>query len=223
MTETISKLIQFRYRAINVEHSCQHGTNEEPEHSHTLNMLINDIVRVIEGMEFKGIIKSSVNSFQLDVTDFDDQWVALLNNDGWQGKQLNIKNELPNLPSIKPDALLKKANVALAIEIEKSNEKTVWFDFIKLLMLIGETVADFGILVVPKNYAFSKGQWDLFAEARYYRWCLEQFAKVDSNLLSKIAIIGYKQEVFISDKWVPLTKNSIKTIKELARIHFSNR
>lgn len=212
------KPIQFRYRAVNIEHSCRKGNEEEPQHPSELSGFIDSTIKVTEGMEFFGIIKSRVNNYQIDVTDFDHKWIRTLENRGWEMKPFNAHSQLPK---IKPDALLKKDNLSIAIEIEKSNEKTVWFDFIKLLMLIGQGLTDYGILVVPRNYAFMTGQWNLFDEARYYRWCLAQFAKVDTKLLSKIAIIGYRQEVYITDKWLSVDQSTVKATKEKAHAHFS--
>lgn len=211
---------QFKCRAINIEHSCRHGDEEEPQHPPKLRECIAGVVKATQGMLFHGIIKSPANSYQIDVRAFDSKWIETMEATGWKRKPLPNFKEL-NLPEIKPDALLTQDNVNVAIEIEKSNEKTVWFDFIKLLMLIGRDIAHFGLLVVPKNYAFRAGKWSLFNETRYYRWCLIRFAKVDPCLLSKIAIIGYTQEVYISGRWAELDKFAMRDIKEQARAHFS--
>jgi len=106
------------------------------------------------------------------------------------------------------------------IEIAKSNKKTIWFDLIKILMVIGQNIGHFGLLVVPRNYAHKIGVWDLFREARYYKWCLAQFAKVDSCLLSKIAIIGYTQEARISGNWTKLDSSVVSSIKKQACDYF---
>jgi len=172
-------------------------------------------------MRFHGIIRSPVNSYQIDVNDFDLRWIEAVGTAGWKRKPALNLMELSDIPKVKPDAILTQASTNIAIEIEKSNEKTVWFDFIKLLMLIGEGMAHFGLLVVPKNYAFRSGKWNLFDEARYYRWCLARFAKADPILLSKVAIIGYKQEVCISGKWVELDSTAVRSIKEQARAYLS--
>ena len=124
---------------------------------------------------------------------------------------------LKDIPNIKPDGILSKGNTTFTVEIEKSNKKTIWFDFMKLMLLIGRQIADYGILVVPRNYAHKNGVWELFSEARYYRYCLSKFAKVDSELLSKIAIIGYTQESYISGKWQLMDASVINVIKEQAR------
>jgi hypothetical protein len=123
-------------------------------------------------MLFRGVIKSPVNNYQIDISNFDSQLVKRASAVGWKEKPLPNLRELGDVPNIKPDALLTQDGVDIALEIEKSNEKTIWFDFIKLLMLIEKNVADFGLLVVPRNYAFRTGTWNLFDEARYYRCCL---------------------------------------------------
>jgi len=211
---------QFKCRAINIEHSCRHGGEKEPQHPPKLCECIADVVKATQGMLFHGIIKSPANNYQIDVRAFDSKWIETMEAAGWKRKLLPNFKEL-NLPEVRPDALLTQDNVNIAIEIEKSNEKTVWFDFIKLLMLIGQDRAHFGLLVVPKNYAFRAGKWSLFNETRYYRWCLVRFAKVDPCLLSKIAIIGYTQEVYISGRWTELDKFVMRNIKEQARVYFS--
>ena len=126
-------------------------------------------------------------------------------------------------PSIQPDGLLTKDNMTVAIEIEKSNKKTIWFDIIKIMMLVQQRAADFGLLMVPRNYAYRLGEWDLFKEARFYRWCLLRFAKVGPDLLSKLAILGYTQEVRIVSNWLRLDSATLTDIKGQARQYFSNR
>jgi len=211
---------QFECRATDIEHSCRYGNEEEPYHPPELCKCIESVVEATQGMLFHGVIKSRVNNYQVNVSAFDSKWIEKMETAGWKRKPLPSLKEL-SLPKIKPDALLTQDNVDAALEIEKSNEKTVWFDFMKLLMLIGQDIAHFGLLVVPRNYAFKAGTWNLFDEARYYRWCLTQFAKVDPGLLSKIAIIGYTQEVNISGSWIRLDSSAVKSIKEQAQAHFS--
>lgn len=212
---------QFKCRAKNVEHSCRHADDNEPHHPPRLSECVANIVEATQGMLFRGVIKSHVNSYQIDISNFDSQLVKKASAVGWKEKPLPNLRELGDIPNIKPDALLTQHGVDSAVEIEKSNEKTIWFDFIKLLMLIEKNVADFGLLVVPRNYAFRTGAWNLFDEARYYRWCLERFAKVDVASLSRLAILGYTQEVYTLSGWTPLNAAVLKTIKEQAHAYFS--
>ena len=136
---------------------------------------------------------------------------------GWESESNSKVKSLKDIQNVKPDAILNKNNTSVTIEIEKSNKKTIWFDFMKLMLLIGKEVAGYGILIVPRNYAHKNGVWDLFFEARYYRYCLSKFAKVDSELLSKIAIVGYTQESYISGKWQIMNASVVNVIKEQAR------
>ncbi len=61
---------KFECLASNVEHSCQYGDEKEPEHQPHLNRCINSVIEATEGLSFNGKIKSSSNSFQIDL-DFD--------------------------------------------------------------------------------------------------------------------------------------------------------
>lgn len=191
---------KFECRALEVEHSCSHEEEKEPDHPTHLKTCINRVIGATEGMHFKGIIKSSSNSHQIDL-DFDSMWIEKMKSNGWRNTKPSKDEEI--------------------FEIEKSNKKTIWFDFIKILIFIGENKADFGILIVPKNYARKLGVWNLFDEARFYRYCLARFAKVDFNLLSKIAIIGYTQKVSIGGNWKLLDSFVFTDIKKQASEHFS--
>ena len=214
------KTFQFRCRAIEIEHSCRHRNEEEPDHTLKLLKCATSVVEATEGMLFHGIIKSPANSYQIDF-DFDSVWIKTVNTIGWKNKPLHNLGELHNIPSIQPDVFLTQDGVTAVVEIEKSNKKTIWFDFIKILMLIGQDVADFGLLLVPRNYAHKVGVWDLFREARYYKSCLTRFAKVDHTLLSKIAIVGYTQEAYVFGKWTQLDSSVVRSIKQQVRDHFS--
>jgi len=211
---------QFKCRAIYIEHSCRYRNEKEPDHPPELYKCIASIVEATQGMLFHGIIKSAANNYQIDV-DFDYEWIKTVNTAGWKTKPLLDLRELRMIPNIQPDTLLTQDDITTVIEIEKSNKKTIWFDLIKILMIIGQNIAHFGLLVVPRNYAHKIGVWDLFSEARYYKWCFAQFAKVDSCLLSKIAILGYTQEAHISGNWTRLDSSVVRSIKKQARYHFS--
>jgi hypothetical protein len=172
-------------------------------------------------MIFSSEIKSSANSNQIN-SHFDPIWMEKVGTAGWKKTDLsNIRklHDISNIdiPNIQPDYFLTQGNVTAIIEIEKSNEKTIWFDFMKILMLVGPGIVDFGLLLVPRNYAHKTGVWNLFEKARYYRSCLLRFAKVDQNLLSKIAIIGYRQEANISGQWLKLDSSVVINIKKLAQ------
>lgn len=206
----------FKCRALNMEHSCRHKNETYPRHPPKLLKCIEDVIEATEAMSFKGIIKSSKNNYQIDF-DFDKCWIQAMNIVGWESQSAKKLTSLRDIPNIKPDGILENNNVIVTVEIEKSNKKTIWFDFMKLTLLIGRQIADYGILVVPRNYAHKNGIWDLFFEARYYRYCLAKFAKVDEELLSKIAIIGYTQESYGVKKWQQMDASIINSIKEQAK------
>lgn len=212
----------FQCRAVDIEHSCRHRNNREPTHPAKLVDLLKEVRNACETVKFNGIIKSPSNSFQIDL-DFDLCWINTIASIGWEPQSLALLAELKDIPNIVPDAILSKKNSAVAVEIEKSNKKTIWFDLIKLMMLINRDVVGFGLLVVPRNYAHGGGVWNLFNEARYYRYCLSRFARVDERLLSKIAIVGYTQEAYVSKKWKLNSSSLITHVKKQAQKHFSKR
>lgn len=205
-------LFQFKCRTVNVEHSCRHGNGKEPNHPQELLECINSIVKATEVMQFLGKVDGPQNNYQIDY-DFDLSWIKAVKSKGWVPEGLK---KLKNITNIKPDAILFKDNLKVTVEIEKANKKTIWFDLMKIMMLVGQGVVNFGILIVPRNYAHKLGVSDLFKEARYYRWYLKQYAKVNNNLISKIAIIGYTQEVHIYCNWVHVDRSVVKSIKEQA-------
>lgn len=217
------KPFDFDCRAVDFRHSCSHHHEKEPNHPTKLVECISSILEGITKVDFTGRIKSPDNNSQISV-DFDSAWInKMCDIPGWKKTDTHDLQELKDIPAIKPDALLVRDNATMAVEIEKSNKKTIWFDIIKILMLIECKATDFGLLLVPENYAHRSGVWDLFHDARYYRWCLSRFAKVDACLLSKIAIIGYRQDVRVPDsgEWKKLDESAIREIKRKAESHFT--
>lgn len=208
-------IYEFKMRASRVIHSCVVENMDEPIHPQKLIDFIQIIETAINNLQYNGIIKSLSNSSQITV-DFDECFVEALLAQGCGKQPMSILNKLKGIPNIRPDAMLTKDEANFCIEIEKTNKKTIWFDFIKFMMLIRAEVADFGVLLVPRNYAHAKGVWDLFKEARFYKHCLGQFAGVDEKLLSKIAIIGYSSETLFENKWLELDSSLITEIKNKA-------
>ena len=211
-----------RCRAVDIEHSCCWKNNREPTHPDKLLGLLKGMANACEKMKFSGMIKSASNNFQIDF-DFDSCWLRTISSAGWESQPLDRLQELEDIPNLMPDGILSKGSSAIAVEIEKSNKKTIWFDLIKLMMLINQDVVGFGLLVVPRNYAHRLGVSNLFNEARYYRYCLSRFAKVDEQLLSKIAIVGYTQEAHVSGRWTQIDSSVVKNVKQQAQKHFGKR
>lgn len=205
---------QFKCRAVDIEQESSDCPSELQEY-------IANIIKQTQGMQFIGKINSSKNSYQI-TSNFDQVWIKALNENGWEHPPINPKN-IGEIPDIKPDAILSKNSVIIIVEIEKTNKKTIWFDLIKMMMHIGGDIVNFGILVVPRNYAHKYDPpWDLFIEAVNYKSYLLKYAKVENNLLSKISIIGYTQESYIDGVWKQHDSSVVKSVKEQAHAHFEN-
>lgn len=104
--------------------------------------------------------------------------------------------------------------------IEKTNKKTIWFDFIKQLMLIETGDAEFGLLVVPTCYPHARSEWNLYSEAIDYRKYLGEYAGLDGKKLGQLVIIGYGQEVKVGRKWLPYDSDQRRKIRARAEIRF---
>jgi hypothetical protein len=227
---------RFKCRAIDIQHACSYKDDSEPDHPDDLLSFIEDALWVTEKFEFHRKIVSSANNYQVK-TDFDTTWIGRMDKvTAWKiaklptfkrieldtvskkFRQLNV-----GIPDIKPDGILTDHNVTAVVEVEQSNRKNIWFDFIKIMLLIGQQMAHFGLLLVPRNYAHKVGVWDLFNEARYYRWCLIRFAGVDLQLFSKLAIVGYTQEVLIDNNWRELDTRTVTDIKRQAKDYFQHK
>ncbi len=213
------KPFQVECRAIDFEHSCCYKDEVEPPHPDILLKSVKHIIAATEGLQFIATIKSPTNSYQMDL-DFDEAWFASLKATGlWKGVPFDAK-ALKDIPDIKPDSVLSNDSIVLAVEIEKSNEKTIWFDLIKLMMLINGGIVQFGLIVAPRNYAHKTGVWHPFERARFYKYCLYKYANVDIVLMKSIAIMGYTQEAKVLDEWKRLSKDVVVHIKKQAEQYF---
>lgn len=227
---------RFKCRAIDIQHACSYKDNAEPDHPDKLLGFVEDVLRVTKEFEFHRTIVSSANNYQVK-TDFDTTWIGRIEKvTSWKSvkiprfkkieldtvskkfRQLNVGS-----PDIKPDGILTDHNVTVVVEVEQSNRKNIWFDFVKIMLLIGQQMSNFGLLLVPRNYAHKVGVWDLFNEARYYRWCLIRFAGVDPQLFSKLAIVGYTQEVLIDNNWRELDTRTVTDIKRRAKDYYRHK
>lgn len=129
---------QLRFRISAVEHSCAYQSEKEPTHDQAFCACITEFISVSEGCKFDGYIKGQANSYQL-TSNLDDQIIGCL---GWDHSELRPDKELGQLPGIKPDALLKYGRSRILLEVEKTNKKTIWFDLIKMIMLIRAHAAE---------------------------------------------------------------------------------
>lgn len=97
------------------------------------------------------------------------------------------------------------------IEIEKSNKKTIWFDFVKLLTQINDYERSYGIILCPSNYAHKVGSWDLFKEAVAYKSHLARVFQTSS--LDRVYVVGYTQYACLDKSWEKFTPETVGKIK----------
>lgn len=98
------------------------------------------------------------------------------------------------------------------IEIEKSNKKTLWFDFVKLISKVEGHPNRVGIVICPKNYAHRLGTWNLYHEAVLYHKHLARLSNNDN--LNQIAVIGYLQFAYLDGGWKEFSPEVIKRLKD---------
>lgn len=215
--------------ATDVEHSCCYKNMKEPFHSAEMLELINTIVTTSQGLNFAceyGPIEKESKPYLR--SDFDEEWKTKMKETGWESLNPDVF-KIPGTGGINPDALLKRNNLRTVIEIEKTKQETIWFDFMKIFAAIKNKISDFGIVIVPKNTMHDD---NLFEEARKYLWYLAEFAGVEQALLSKLAIIGYTQIAYIFEDYPdmkkfkelgPCSKKAMKFIKEQYNLINSKR
>jgi len=151
----------------------------------------------LSGLQYFGSIRES-NSNQLDV-DLDERLCGALEKKGWRcdrNPPLNMSALAENWGRQKADAILtcnSKSEECAVIEIEKSNMKTIWFDFIKLWMFIEAGQAAVGLILCPTNYAHKLDVWNLYDEACRYKRYLHRFAGVPQDKLRLIGLLGFQQ------------------------------
>ncbi len=186
--------------------------------SKNLRSFAQRIQRSLEKFEYHGILKKA-NSNQLNLS-FDDDICKILQipkkdySPLLNSRKLNDENYINARQ--KADFIINHSNIPnfpVVVEIEKSNKKTIWFDFIKIWMFIETRQAKAGILICPVNYAHRNGVWNVFDEACKYFNYLKRFAEVPTDKMNKIAIIGYKQDVKINGKYVEWNEDSFRNIK----------
>jgi len=102
-------------------------------------------------------------------------------------------------------------DVSYYMEIEKSNKKTLWFDYIKILTKLEEDSNGRGIIMCPTNYAHKVGVWNLYKEAVLYKNHLKRV--FSGNTLNRVAVIGYTQYAYLDGKWKEYDSNIIRRIK----------
>lgn len=80
----------------------------------------------------------------------------------------------------------------IVVEIEKANQEKILRDLLKSHMYL-RSGADFALVVLPRNYAHSKGMWDLFRfGVERYNECLKYGFGTPEGL-GKVLLVGYTQ------------------------------
>lgn len=176
-----------------------------------LSQDFNNIVATLEDITFSVTIKQS-NNKQLD-SNIDQEIIKRL-------------SEFYQMSGVKSDLLVQvagekvgsldivfkdKSDISYYVEIEKSNKKTLWFDYIKILTKLEEDPTGKGIIICPTNYAHKVGIWDLYKEASVYKNHLKRVFGGDS--LNRIAVIGYTQYAYIDNRWNEYDPDIIRRIK----------
>src|SRR5262245_23662518 len=97
------------------------------------------------------------------------------------------------------------------VETEKSNKKTIWFDYVKLVTKIEYESKRVGIIICPKNYAHKVGIWNLYRDALSYGAHLDRLSTNKS--FSRVVVIGYTQFAYFAGKWLPFDSQVIQKLK----------
>jgi hypothetical protein len=106
-----------------------------------------------------------------------------------------------------------RQKISYYMEVEKSNKKTLWFDYIKILTKLESDPNGLGVVMCPVNYTHSGGVWNLYQEAVIYKNHLKRV--FGSSFLDRVSVLGYMQYAFLDGKWQKFDRNVVKHIKNL--------
>jgi Holliday junction resolvase-like predicted endonuclease len=169
-----------------------------------------DIARIFEDMKFSVTIKKS-NSKQLD-SNIDERIIEQLSRHFKVTKsksELLVQADGEKVGEL--DIVFRDADISYYMEVEKSNKKTLWFDYIKILTKLADDPKGKGIIMTPKNYAHKVGVWNLYKEAVLYKNHLKRVFGGDA--LSRVAVMGYTQYAHIDGHWKEYDSEVIQRIK----------
>lgn len=186
------------------------------------NPIVSRLARVLadhlRNLHYSGTMRQT-NSNQLDV-DLDERLCAALEKRGWRCD----KNPRIDMTALAEDWGRKKADAILTydsnsqervvIEIEKSNMKTIWFDFIKLWMFIEAGQGSVGLILCPVNYAHKLDVWDLYEEACRYKRYFHRFAGVPKEKLGLIGLVGFQQLIVVNGTTRLWDTRELKRVKQ---------
>jgi hypothetical protein len=129
----------------------------------------------------------SVNQGQME-SDFDDQLEAELQRLGATQCDCQMSSRVPQ----QLDFTFNFAGKSVAVEIEKANREKILRDILKSHMYLSAG-ADFAVIGLPRNYAHTRGIWDLFdfGISRLSECGTYGFGRPE--LLSRILLLGFTQ------------------------------
>ena len=175
------------------------------------NSSLHQIANLFEGMKFTVNIKNT-NSKQLN-SNIDKEVIKTLSQK--YTVTTSKKELLVEVDGVKVGELdimfNDEKNNTYYMEIEKSNKKTLWFDYIKILTILKLNQNGRGIVMCPSNYAHSAGVWNIYKEAVIYKNHLKRV--FGDSALNRVSVIGYTQYVFLDNKWQEFDSTIIKQIK----------
>lgn len=171
------------------------------------------IAEVLEGLQFSIMIKTS-NSKQMD-SDIDERIIESISQKYIVStSKAECAVEADGEKVGKLDLVFKdNSNDRYYTEIEKTNKKTLWFDYIKILTKLESDPQGYGVVICPSNYAHSSGVWNLYKEAVVYKNHLKRVFGAAG--LGRVAVIGYTQYALLDDKWQEFDSGLVKKIKKL--------
>lgn len=160
---------------------------------------IRKLIEVMTDIHFSVKVRQS-NSNQLE-SNIDEKIIEAIRKDYSVTNDNSSLNVVVGADSIgKLDCRFSdNINTNYYMEIEKSNKKTMWFDYIKLLTCLSGDADGIGILMCPTNYAHKLGVWNLYDDAVVYGNHLKRV--FNSPGLNRIAVIGYTQYVKAEHGW----------------------
>lgn len=133
------------------------------------------------------VLNPRVNQGQL-TGDFDDRLRSELQGAGAENFHLKLLKGIPQ----QFDFSFSYGDKKIVVEIEKANREKILRDLLKSHMYL-HSGADFALIVLPRNYAHSKGMWDLFRfGVERYNECVKYGFGTPEGL-GKILLVGYTQ------------------------------
>ncbi|MEJ1380698.1 MAG: hypothetical protein RPT95_06985 [Candidatus Sedimenticola sp. (ex Thyasira tokunagai)] len=172
---------------------------------------IKSLGRHLDNMTFSITVKES-NSRQID-SDIDKRIISLLS------KSYQVyRNKKDLMVSVGAERIgeldgriIDESGIEYYLEIEKSNKKTIWFDYVKILTCLASDDSGIGLLICPKNYAHKVGVWNLYKEAVIYKKHLQRVFPGSS--LNRVGVIGYTQYVRNNSDWIEYDSKIVNELK----------